>query len=164
FSFMGCQYNAAAGSPADRRSQNSRLIREACQSISIQDCGCLACERCQHFVPHRWANAAARAQDRGVSSFVGEELAKLRHPVGRPMTATLSVAFIARASRGLAIVTRPAPARSAPRAANLAAPVVDDPPETTTAWPREYLCPCELGRGNERPQNAGVFANVCGLI
>src|SRR5215831_19910200 len=84
FSFMGCQHNAAAGSPADRRSQNSRLIREACQSISIQDCGCLACERCQHFVPHRWANAAARAQDRGVSSFVGEELAKLRRPVDRP--------------------------------------------------------------------------------
>ena len=55
------------------------------------------------------------------------------------MTARLAAALTASASRGLAIVTRPAPARNAPRAASRAAPVDDSPPDTTTAWPREYL-------------------------
>ena len=55
------------------------------------------------------------------------------------MTARLEAAFTLRASRGLAMVTSPAPARNAPRAASRAAPVLDIPPETTTAWPREYL-------------------------
>ncbi len=49
------------------------------------------------------------------------------------MTARLAAALTASASRGLAMVTSPAPARSAPRAASRAAPVVDMPPETTTA-------------------------------
>ena len=42
---------------------------------------------------------------------------------GRTMTARLAAALTASASRGLAIVTRPAPARRAPRAASRAAPV-----------------------------------------
>ena len=40
---------------------------------------------------------------------------------------------------GEAMVTSPAPARNAPRAASRAAPVEDIPPETTTACPRVYL-------------------------
>ena len=45
------------------------------------------------------------------------------------------------------MVTRPAPARSAPRAASRAAPVCDWSPDTTTAWPRGYLWPPGCGTG-----------------
>ena len=58
---------------------------------------------------------------------------------GRTMTARLAAALTLSASRGLAMVTSPAPARSAPRAASRAAPVVDRPPDTTTAWPRRIF-------------------------
>ena len=83
---------------------------------------------------------------------------------GRTMTARFSAALMFKASLGLAMVTRPAPARSAPRAASRAAPVDDGPPEMTTAWPREYLWPSVLACGNAFRQSAGTFANVVGLI
>ena len=83
---------------------------------------------------------------------------------GRTMTARFSAALMFKASLGLAMVTRPAPARSAPRAASRAAPVDDGPPEMTTAWPREYLWPSVLACGNAFRQSAGTFANVAGLI
>ena len=83
---------------------------------------------------------------------------------GRTMTARFSAALMFKASLGLAMVTRPAPARSAPRAASRAAPVDDGPPETTTAWPREYLWPSVRACGNAFRQSAGTFANVVGLI
>ena len=54
---------------------------------------------------------------------------------GRTITAVSAPALTASASRGDATVTRPAPARSAPRAARRAAPVEAIPPETITAWP-----------------------------
>src|SRR5215475_312827 len=76
---------------------------------------------------------------------------------GRTITARFATALVARASRGLAIVTSPAPARSAPRAARRAAPVVHGPPETTTAWPRVYLWPVSFGLGNEPPQTCGLL-------
>src|SRR5262249_18718589 len=83
---------------------------------------------------------------------------------GRPMPARLAAALTASASRGLAIVTSPAPARNAPRAASLAAPVDHDGPETTTAWPRSYLWPCVRGRGNLVRQSAGMVSNVRGWV
>ena len=57
------------------------------------------------------------------------------------MTEVKALALTTRASNGLAKVTSPAPARSAARADSRAAPVKEAPPETTSAWPREYLCP-----------------------
>ena len=80
------------------------------------------------------------------------------------MTARLAAALTASASRGLAIVTRPAPARKAPRAASRAAPVDHEGPETTTAWPRSYLCPASRGTGKCARQSAGTFSNVFGAI
>ena len=62
------------------------------------------------------------------------------------------------------MVTRPAPALNAPRAASRPAPVVGRPPDTTTAWPREYLWPPARGRGNKRLHNGGRLAKVIGLI
>jgi len=52
---------------------------------------------------------------------------------GRTMTAVSCEAFTANASLGEATVTRPAPARNAPMAASLAAPVEKAGPDTTTA-------------------------------
>ena len=53
------------------------------------------------------------------------------------------------------MVTSPAPARSAPRAASRAAPVEESPPDTTTAWPRPYLCPSVRGTGKLLAQSSG---------
>ena len=84
---------------------------------------------------------------------------------GRTITARLAAAFTSSASRGLAMVTSPAPARSAPRAASRAAPVDDNPPDTTTAWPRAYLCPSRTRhRKALRPQIGGALTKVCGLM
>src|SRR5689334_14437552 len=80
------------------------------------------------------------------------------------MAATLSAACAATALGGLAIVTNPAPARNAPRAASLAAPVEGNSPETTTAWPLLYLWPETLGFGNSASQSGGSLAHCCGLI
>ncbi len=80
------------------------------------------------------------------------------------MTAALSAACAESALFGLAIVTSPAPIRSAPRAASLAAPVVGISPDTTTAWPRSYLWPPAAACGNAAIQSGGSLANVCGLI
>ena len=75
---------------------------------------------------------------------------------GRTITASSAVALTASASRGEAMVTRPAPARSAAIAARRAAPVWEAPPDTTTAWPRPYLCPAMSGTGNRlAPQGRG---------
>ena len=52
-------------------------------------------------------------------------------------------------------VTRPAPARSAPRADIRAAPVAAISPETTMAWPRAYLWPSTCGTGNASCQDCG---------
>ena len=46
------------------------------------------------------------------------------------------------------MVTRPAPERSAASAARREAPVLSGPPDTTSAWPRPYLCPCAAARGS----------------
>ena len=83
------------------------------------------------------ASALSRASVRNRASSSGPS-------TGRIMTARFVAALTASASRGLAIVTSPAPARRAPRAASRAAPVDHEGPETTTAWPRSYLCPAEL--------------------
>ncbi len=58
---------------------------------------------------------------------------------GRTITDRLAAALTASASVGVASVTSPAPARSAPRAARRAALEVVNPPDSTTAWPRVYL-------------------------
>jgi hypothetical protein len=76
------------------------------------------------------------------------------------MTARLAAALIANASRGVAMVTRPAPARKAPRAARRAAPVEVGPPETTTAWPRAYLCPFTRGMGKNLLQSSGALIHA----
>src|SRR4029077_12285533 len=83
---------------------------------------------------------------------------------GRTITARLAAALIASASRGLAMVTSPAPARNAPRAASRAAPVDQAGPDTTTAWRRSYLWPSYFGTGKKRRHSAGTFANVLGAI
>ena len=83
---------------------------------------------------------------------------------GRTMTARLAAALTASAARGEASVARPAPARSAARAASRAAPVDAIPPDTTTAWPRLYLCPSMRGIGKAySPTALGTLRNVCGL-
>ena len=76
------------------------------------------------------------------------------------MTARLAAALTASASRGLAMVTSPAPARSAPRAASRAAPVCDTSPDTTTAWPRWYLWPPGCGTGKRSAHSAGALAKT----
>ena len=76
------------------------------------------------------------------------------------MTDRLAAALTASASAGLAIVTRPAPARNAPRAASRAAPVDANPPDTTTAWPREYLWPSICGTGKAPLQRLGPLAKM----
>jgi len=58
---------------------------------------------------------------------------------GLTMIAVSAAALIARASEGLATLTSPAPMRSAPRAASLAAPVACAGPLTTTQCPLSYL-------------------------
>ncbi len=83
---------------------------------------------------------------------------------GRTMTARLAAALTASAARGEAMVTSPAPPRSAAMAARRAAPVWDMPPDTTTACPRLYLCPSTPGTGNRPRQSSMVFSNVAGLI
>jgi hypothetical protein len=82
---------------------------------------------------------------------------------GRTMTARLAAALTASAARGDASVTRPAPARSAPRAASRAAPVDAIPPDTTTTWPRLYLCPSMRGIGSVSAHSVGTLRNVCGF-
>ena len=62
------------------------------------------------------------------------------------------------------MVTRPAPARSAPRAASRAAPVDHEGPEATTACPRSYLCPLNCGRGKCASQSCGVFSKAWGRM
>ncbi len=83
---------------------------------------------------------------------------------GRTMTARLAAALTASASRGVAMVTSPAPARNAPRAASRAAPVKDSPPETTTAWPRVYLWPSTRGSGKVFAHRGGELIEMRGLI
>ena len=82
----------------------------------------------------------------------------------RTITAVSAAALTANASRGEATVTRPAPARNAPRAASRAAPVDAISPDTITAWPRAYLWPSMRGTGNDACQVSGTFSKVCGLI
>ena len=62
------------------------------------------------------------------------------------------------------MVTRPAPARRAPRAASRAAPVCDRSPDTTTAWPRRYLWPPGCGTGKWSAQSAGALAKMLGRM
>ena len=82
----------------------------------------------------------------------------------RSMTLMSAPAFIAIASRGLARVTSPAPARSAAAAASRAAPVNDAPPQTTRACPREYLCPSILGKGSASSQKPGALTKISGAM
>ena len=63
------------------------------------------------------------------------------------MMAVRCVALTAVAAAEPTTVTSPAPMRSAPRAPRRAAPVLSAGPETTTAWPRVYLCPSRRGQG-----------------
>ena len=81
---------------------------------------------------------------------------RLAPSTGRTITARLAAALIASASRGEASVTRPAPARSAPRAASRAAPVVTAPPDTITACPRVYLWPSWRGTGKAWRHDRGI--------
>ncbi len=71
-------------------------------------------------------------------------------------------ALTARASTREARETSPAPARKAARAASRAAPVRVAGPDTTTAWPRSYLCPSAASAGSDhRP---GRFHAVFGWM
>jgi hypothetical protein len=72
--------------------------------------------------------------------------------------------LMASAVRGEAMVTSPAPPRSAAIAARRAAPVWEAPPDTTTACPRLYLCPSSPGTGNRLRHSGGAFSNVVALI
>jgi hypothetical protein len=74
------------------------------------------------------------AQRQSVQSLVGEECAETFAPSNAlTMIAVSCAAFTATDPSGLATLTKPAPARSAPLAANLAAPVAWIGPLTTTA-------------------------------
>ena len=85
-----------------------------------------------------------------------------RSGIGAVMISGANPATVASADFGVATVTRPAPARNAPRAASRAAPVCDSPPDTTTAWPRAYLWPSTRGMGKVARHNAGTSRNVRG--
>ena len=74
------------------------------------------------------------------------------------MTASRWAAFTARASRGDARVTTPAPTRSPARAARRAAPVRQGPPLTTASRPRLCLCPDVEGQGKRSSQRSGSFS------
>ena len=81
------------------------------------------------------------------------------------MIAVSAVACTSSAAAGVATgVTRPAPARKAPRAQSRAAPVCATGPERTTAWPRAYLWPARLGTGSACRHSAGAFSIVRGRI
>ncbi len=82
----------------------------------------------------------------------------------RTMMAVSAPALTSSASRGEATVTSPAPARSAPRAPSLAAPVLHTGPDTTTAWPRAYLWLSGLGHGKCASQRAGSLTKARGRI
>ena len=54
--------------------------------------------------------------------------------------------------------------RSAPRAPSRAAPVLCAGPDTTTAWPRVYLCPSMRARDNAARHSAGRLTRCEGSI
>ena len=117
----------ADASRLDRGKQRLGRLGEARQRVGVEHHRPLARERRQHHVPHR----RARPRRPGPSTTVLSRASASRPTssaapsTGRTMTARLAAALTASASRGLAMVTRPAPARSAPRAASRAAPVCD---------------------------------------
>ncbi len=76
---------------------------------------------------------------------------------GRTMTARLAAALTASASRGLAIVTSPAPARNAPRAASRAAPVDHEGPGGNDHAGRGHTC----ARSTAAWENARAKARGC---
>ncbi len=75
------------------------------------------------------------------------------------ITASRCAALTITASGGESKVTRPAPIRSPPRAANRAAPVWVMPPETTTRPPRVCLWASTSGQGKASAQSSGPFSN-----
>ena len=109
------------------REQRLGRLGKARQRVGIEHDGALARERGQHQLAHRCADPAAGPEHDRVEPASARNSASSAAPsTGRTMTARLAAALTASASRGLAIVTSPAPARSAPRAASRAAPVDDD--------------------------------------
>ena len=99
----------------------------------------------------RRRRAPARAPRRCAARRRGSRSSPAAPSIGSSMIAVRCAALTASASGGEATVTSPAPTRSAPRAASRAAPVRVAGPETTTAWPRSYLCPSR-GQRRQRPE------------
>ncbi len=141
---------------------SAKLVSASASSTTARVAG----ERGEHQIPHLRARPRlpAPAPRRCDGDRAGTRQARAPRRPARTITARLAAALTASASRGLAMVTRPAPARNAPRAASRAAPVEEIPPDTTTAWPREYLCPSTRGTGKLRRQSAGALSDARGLI
>ena len=109
-----------------------RLVRKACDRVGIEHHGAIAGKCRQHEAAGRLAHTNARPQRDRIQTTVGEEAraSSTAPSTGRTITARFDAALTASASRGLASVTKPAPARNAPRAASRAAPVDHDGPDT----------------------------------
>ena len=65
---------------------------------------------------------------------------------------------------GDSTITRPAPIRRPPRAANRAAPVLHGPPDTTARRPRSCLCPSRAGQGKASIHRSGVLGVAAFMV
>ena len=175
FSCLGLALNRRANSPScgvstvgaatrDRIAANSisGVVRKARQRVGVEHHSPFAGQGRQHRLPHRRPDAPAGAEHHGVEPRIAPDRpqAPSAPSTGRTMTARLLAALTASASRGLAMVTRPAPARSAPRAASRAAPVCDGRP-TPPRHGRAGICARRAAAPESAPPRAPAHWRRC---
>ena len=125
FTFMRGQQRGPGSAPRWRqtgaRGCSAKLVSASASSTTARSPASAASTR--SCIPRPYS--AARSQHHGVAAGIarGMPASSSAPSTGRTMTARLAAALTASASRGLAMVTSPAPARNAPRAASRAAPV-----------------------------------------
>ena len=110
--------------------------------------------------PEAPAPAPAQRRDPPIAS--ASHAAPPHPPPGAASRRPAGPHFRVRADGGQPSVTKPAPTRSAARAASRAAPPRPTPPARTSAWPWSYLCPpssrsCPTARPRSQPRR-----RVCG--
>ena len=135
----------------DGGEQLLRFLGKAGQRVGIEHDRALAGKRRQHQFAHGRADPAARAEHHALRRASASKSASSPAPsTGRTMTARLGRRIdgqrFARGRNGDEPGARPqCAARRQPGGAGRRSP-----PETTTAWPRAYLCPSDRGTGNSR--------------
>src|SRR5262249_46044913 len=136
------------------------------ERIGIEHHRTLALERSENQIPHGLPHTASWSQQHDVAAGGGAGGRGVipGPPGGRPGPEAFPPPGRPSLPRGGGGVRTPAPARNAPRAASRAAPVEARPPDTTTAWPRAYLCPSIRGNGKLLAQRSGELIETRGLI